>query len=104
ALYLSPTKALAQDQLRQMRGFALDEVRAETYDGDTPTTLRASIRRHANVVLTNPDMLHVGILPYHQLWRSFMKRLAFVVVDEAHALPGIFGSHVGMVLRRLRRV
>ena len=104
ALYLSPTKALAQDQLRQMRRFDLDDVKADTYDGDTPTTARAAIRRSANVVLTNPDMLHVGILPYHQLWRPFLKRLAFVIVDEAHVLRGIFGSHVGLVLRRLRRV
>jgi DEAD/DEAH box helicase domain-containing protein len=104
ALYLSPTKALAADQLRQMRVFDIDEVRAETYDGDTPTTVRASIRRGANIVLTNPDMLHIGVLPYHQLWRGFLSRLAFVVVDEAHVLRGIFGSHVSLVLRRLRRV
>jgi DEAD/DEAH box helicase domain-containing protein len=104
SLYLSPTKALAQDQLRQMGRFDIDEVKADTYDGDTPTSVRASIRRTANIVLTNPDMLHVGVLPYHQLWRGFLSRLAFVVVDEAHVLRGIFGSHVALVLRRLRRV
>jgi DEAD/DEAH box helicase domain-containing protein len=104
ALYLSPTKALAQDQLRQVDRLGVESVRAETYDGDTPSGARASIRRKANIVLTNPDMLHVGILPHHQLWTAFLKRLAFVVVDEAHVLRGIFGSHVALVLRRLRRV
>ncbi|MGH2760741.1 MAG: DEAD/DEAH box helicase [Actinomycetota bacterium] len=104
ALYLSPTKALAQDQLRQIERVPLEEVRADTYDGDTPTGVRASIRRKANFVLTNPDMIHVGILPYHQLWRPFLSKLAFVVVDEAHVLRGIFGSHVALILRRLRRV
>jgi DEAD/DEAH box helicase domain-containing protein len=104
ALYLSPTKALAQDQLRQVSRFDVEEIRADTYDGDTPTSLRASIRRNANLVLTNPDMLHVAILPHHELWRSFLRKLAFVVVDEAHVLRGIFGSHVALVLRRLRRM
>ena len=104
ALYLSPTKALAHDQLRQIAKFGLDEVRAETYDGDTPTSARASIRRRANVILTNPDMLHVAVLPHHELWRGFFASLAFVVVDEAHVLRGIFGSHVALVLRRLRRI
>jgi DEAD/DEAH box helicase domain-containing protein len=104
AIYLSPTKALAQDQLRQVRRFGLAQVHAETYDGDTPTSVRASIRRNANIVLTNPDMIHIGILPHHQLWRSFLSKLAFVVVDEAHILRGIFGSHVALVLRRLRRL
>jgi DEAD/DEAH box helicase domain-containing protein len=104
ALYLSPTKALAQDQLRQIARFELDEVRADTYDGDTPSNTRATIRRKANVVLTNPDMLHVGILPHHQLWKTLFEKLSYVVVDEAHVLRGIFGSHVALVLRRLRRV
>jgi DEAD/DEAH box helicase domain-containing protein len=104
ALYLSPTKALAQDQLRQIARFGLDDVRAETYDGDTPMSARASIRRNANLILTNPDMLHVGILPHHELWRPFLTKLAFVVVDESHVLRGIFGSHVALVLRRLRRL
>jgi len=104
ALYLSPTKALAQDQLRQIARFDLPDVRADTYDGDTPTSVRASIRRRSNVVLTNPDMLHISILPHHELWRGFFANLAFVVVDEAHVLRGIFGSHVALVLRRLRRI
>ena len=104
ALYLSPTKALAQDQLRQIARFEMDEVLADTYDGDTPNGARATIRRKSNVVLTNPDMLHVGILPHHQLWKTLFERLAYVVVDEAHVLRGIFGSHVALVLRRLRRV
>ncbi len=104
ALYLSPTKALAQDQLRQISRFELDEVRADTYDGDTPTSVRASIRRKANLVLTNPDMLHVGILPHHALWRGLFSRLSFVVIDEAHVLRGVFGSHVALVMRRLRRI
>ncbi|HYZ91503.1 MAG TPA: DEAD/DEAH box helicase [Actinomycetota bacterium] len=104
ALYLSPTKALAQDQLRQVARFGVDHVRAETYDGDTPMSVRASIRRNANLILTNPDMLHVGILPHHELWRPFLTKLAFVVVDESHVLRGIFGSHVALVLRRLRRL
>lgn len=104
ALYLSPTKALAQDQIRQITRFGVDGVFPETYDGDTPTSVRASIRRKANVVLTNPDMLHVGILSHHELWRPFLTKLAFVVVDESHVLRGVFGSHVALVLRRLRRL
>jgi DEAD/DEAH box helicase domain-containing protein len=104
ALYLSPTKALAHDQLRQTDRFDIEAVRAASYDGDTPTSERAAIRRTTNLVLTNPDMLHIGILPYHQRWRSFLRRLAFVIVDEAHVLRGVFGSHVALVLRRLRRV
>ena len=104
ALYLSPTKALAQDQLRQIDRFRLDGVRPDTYDGDTPNAARAAIRRKSNLVLTNPDMLHVGILPYHHLWKVFFQKLAFVVVDEAHVLRGVFGSHAALILRRLRRV
>ncbi len=104
ALYLSPTKALAQDQLRSVRSFALAGVRAATYDGDTPTAERALVRRTANLVLTNPDMLHQGILPAHERWAGFLARLAYVVVDEAHTLRGVFGSHVAAVLRRLRRL
>src|SRR5581483_1870982 len=91
ALYLSPTKALAQDQLRQVERFGLEDVRADTYDGDTPQSARASIRRRANVVLTNPDMLHFAVLPHHELWRAFLGKLTYVVVDEAHVLRGIFG-------------
>jgi DEAD/DEAH box helicase domain-containing protein len=105
ALYLYPTKALAQDQARALAAFGLSErVRPAIYDGDTPRESRAQIRRRANVVLTNPDMLHVGILPNHAAWGELFANLAFVVVDEAHVYRGVFGSHVANVLRRLRRI
>jgi DEAD/DEAH box helicase domain-containing protein len=107
ALYLFPTKALAQDQLRNLRELAAEarlDMHCGTYDGDTPRSARARIRKSAAVVLTNPDMLHVGILPNHRLWSRFLGDLRFVVVDEAHAYRGIFGSHVACILRRLRRL
>ena len=104
ALYLYPSKALAQDQARSLHAFGMDRVRQAIYDGDTPREQRSAIRRRANVVLTNPDMLHVGILPNHRAWADFFSNLALVVVDEAHVYRGVFGSHVGNVLRRLRRV
>lgn len=104
ALYLAPTKALAHDQLRAIRSFALTGVRAASYDGDTPAEERPMVRRNANLVLTNPDMLHQGILPGHERWSAFISQLALVVVDEAHTLRGVFGSHVAAVLRRLRRL
>lgn len=104
ALLLFPTKALAHDQLRSLRSWLVPGLRAVTYDGDTPPEERAWARRHANVVLTNPDMLHVGILPFHDRWATFLMRLRYVVVDELHTLRGIFGSHVAYLLRRLRRV
>ena len=104
ALYLFPTKALARDQLRQVRALLLPQVRAAVYDGDTPRAERPLIRRNANLVLTNPDMLHAGILPDHARWADFLLRLSLVVVDEAHVARGVFGSHVAMVLRRLRRL
>jgi DEAD/DEAH box helicase domain-containing protein len=104
ALYLAPTKALARDQLRALRAFRLPQVRAAAYDGDTPNAERAAIRRTANVILTNPDMLHVGILPGHRQWGDFLHRLALVIVDECHVARGVFGSHVAAILRRLRRV
>jgi DEAD/DEAH box helicase domain-containing protein len=104
ALYLYPAKALAQDQARALNAFRLDRVREAIYDGDTPREQRSAIRRRANVVLTNPDMLHLGILPNHRAWGDFFANLALVVVDEAHVYRGVFGSHVGNVLRRLRRV
>ena len=104
ALYLYPTKALAQDQARALNAFGLHKtVRPAIYDGDTPRSQRAAIRRRANVVLTNPDMLHVGILPHHHAWAQMLQDLRFVVVDEAHTYRGVFGSHVANVLRRLRR-
>ena len=103
-LYLSPTKALASDQLRAIRQLVLTQVRAAAYDGDTPPQERDWVRAHANVVLTNPDMLHHSLLPSHQRWAAFYKRLRFVVVDECHGYRGVFGSHVAAVLRRLQRV
>ncbi|MEU1842473.1 DEAD/DEAH box helicase [Micromonospora sediminicola] len=102
-LYLAPTKALAADQLRAVADLELDGVRPATYDGDTPRAEREWIRRHARFVLTNPDMLHHGILPGHAHWSGFLRRLAYVVVDECHTYRGVFGSHVAHVLRRLRR-
>jgi DEAD/DEAH box helicase domain-containing protein len=105
ALYLYPTKALAQDQARALASFGLSKrVRPAIYDGDTPREARAQIRRSANVVLTNPDMLHVGILPNHAAWADLFANLAVVVIDEAHVYRGVFGSHVANVLRRLRRI
>jgi DEAD/DEAH box helicase domain-containing protein len=105
ALYLYPTKALAQDQARALAAFGLGKVvRPAIYDGDTPREARLAIRRSANIILTNPDMLHVGILPNHGAWADFFTRLDAVVVDEAHVYRGVFGSHVGNVLRRLRRI
>lgn len=108
ALYLFPTKALAQDQLRGLQElfcphlFEVEEF--ATFDGDTPQAERAEIRKRARVILTNPDMLHIGILPNHQSWSRLLRHLKYVVVDEAHIYRGVFGSHVACVLRRLRRL
>jgi DEAD/DEAH box helicase domain-containing protein len=108
ALLLYPTKALAQDQLRAMGALGgaagVPGLVAVTYDGDTDPSARTWARRSAGVVLTNPDMLHVGVLPHHERWARFLSRLRYVVVDELHTLRGIFGTHVAHVLRRLRRV
>ncbi len=104
ALYLYPTKALAQDQARSLQRFGLHKaIRPAIYDGDTPRAQRSAIRKRANLIITNPDMLHVGILPHHAAWGDLFANLAFVVVDEAHVYRGVFGSHVANVLRRLRR-
>ncbi|MCW1249690.1 DEAD/DEAH box helicase [Acaricomes phytoseiuli] len=103
-LYLSPTKALAADQLSTLRGFDLATLRVASYDGDTDPSERRWIREHANIVLCNPDMLHIGILPNHAWWASFLRRLRYVVIDEVHSYRGVFGSHVSAVLRRLRRI
>ncbi len=104
ALYLYPTKALSQDQARGLTRLRLGGLRPAIYDGDTETERRAHIRRSANVILTNPDMLHVGILPNHGLWGNVLHNLEVIVVDEAHVYRGVFGSHVANVLRRLRRL
>jgi DEAD/DEAH box helicase domain-containing protein len=104
AIFLYPTKALAQDQLGKIQAFKLRGVHPSTYDGDTPHALRADIRRKANILLTNPDMLNIGILPNHESWADFLRNLEIIAVDEAHVLRGVFGSHVAAVLRRLRRV
>jgi DEAD/DEAH box helicase domain-containing protein len=104
ALYLYPTKALAQDQARAIGELAVPRVRAAIYDGDTPTERRWQIRKWANLVLTNPDMLHIGVLPRHDLWADVLHNLRYIVVDEAHVYRGVFGSHVANVLRRLRRM
>ncbi len=104
ALLVFPTKALAQDQLRSIAAPGFPGLVASTYDGDTEAPTRAWVRRHANVVLTNPEMLHVGILPFHARWATFLRRLQYVVIDELHVFRGIFGTHVAHVLRRLRRV
>jgi DEAD/DEAH box helicase domain-containing protein len=109
ALYLFPTKALAHDQLRALKALAggLPGARPPVfgpYDGDTPQATRTRLRRQAAVILTNPDMLHVGILPNHNLWADFLRNLRFVVVDEAHVYRGVFGSHVALIMRRLSRL
>jgi DEAD/DEAH box helicase domain-containing protein len=108
ALYLAPTKALAQDQKKHITELFTPDIVTrgdfDTFDGDTPGADRAAIRRDARFVLSNPDMLHVGILPNHQNWRRFLANLKYVVIDEAHYYRGVFGSHLGLVLRRLRRV
>ena len=110
ALYIYPTKALAQDQLGKWNALAkaagegVISPLAATYDGDTPQAARSRVRRTARVLLTNPDMLHAGILPNHPLWAEFFRHLRYVVIDEAHTYRGVFGSQVACVLRRLRRV
>lgn len=104
ALLVFPTKALARDQFRALHTLGIAEVTPVVYDGDTDQDTRVWARRHATAVLTNPDMLHIGILPSHGKWAPFFRNLRFVVVDEVHTLRGIFGSHVGNVLRRLRRI
>jgi DEAD/DEAH box helicase domain-containing protein len=104
ALYLYPTKALAQDQFRTLAGYRVPKLKPAIYDGDTPTEQRWQIRKWSNVILTNPDMVHIGLLPNHDRWGDVLANLKYVVVDEAHVYRGVFGSHVANVLRRLRRL
>src|SRR5262249_35599194 len=121
ALYLFPTKALAQDQLAELQAMceALDEgarqlqpsghdnapqIGVFTYDGDTPQDARRTIRSRAHLVLSNPDMVHSGILPHHPRWAKLFENLRYVIIDELHAYRGVFGSHLCNVLRRLRRI
>ena len=120
ALYLFPTKALAQDQLSTLRSFNIETfersnpstlpslagqaVSTAIYDGDTPQSARSAIRKNARIVLSNPDMLHTGILPHHTNWLEFFSNLKFVVIDETHTYRGVFGSHVANVIRRLKRI
>ena len=103
ALYLYPTKALAQDQLRALQDLKVPGVKPAIYDGDTEVERRWQIRKWSNLILTNPDMLHIGVLPHHDRWGDVLHNLRYVVVDEAHVYRGVFGSHVANVLRRLRR-
>jgi len=107
ALYLFPTKALSQDQLAELNRWTeklADEVRTFTYDGDTPQDARRAIRARGNLVITNPDMLHTGILPHHTKWERLFENLRYVVIDELHYYRGVFGSHLANVLRRLKRI
>lgn len=103
-LYLAPTKALAADQLAAIDALAVPSVRAATYDGDTATDERRWVREHANIVLSNPDLLHHTLLPQHERWAPFLRALRYVVVDECHTYRGVFGAHVAALLRRLRRI
>ena len=107
AIYMFPTKALAEDQLHELQA-ALDaagsEIRAFTYDGDTPQDARRAIRERANIILTNPDMLHSGILPHHTKWAKCFENLRYIVIDELHSYRGVYGSHLANLLRRLRRI
>lgn len=108
-MYIFPTKALAQDQRRSMKDLlrymnGLEDIMVETFDGDTPMDARNLIRDEGRIIFTNPDMLHITILPQESSWRTFLKNLKFVVVDELHVYNGLFGSHVAFIMRRLRRI
>src|SRR5438105_1156961 len=107
AMYIFPTKALAEDQLHEFQSAVEEmgsEIRAFTYDGDTPQDARKAIRERANIVLTNPDMLHSGILPHHTKWAKIFENLKYLVVDELHYYRGVYGSHLANLIRRLTRI
>ena len=107
ALYLFPTKALSSDQVAELYGMVERlgaDIKAYTYDGDTPASARRAIRQAGHVVVTNPDMLHSGVLPHHTKWVKLFENLKYVVIDEIHAYRGIFGSNLANVIRRLRRI
>src|SRR3954449_10508806 len=104
AIYIYPTKALAQDQARKLHELRARFLRHAIYDGDTPREERRAIRASSNLILTNPDMLNIGIMPHHHQWGDVLANLAWIVVDEAHVYRGVFGSHVANVLRRLQRL
>src|SRR5690606_8113554 len=107
ALYLFPTKALAQDQVAELQEFVNRmgaDIKTHTYDGDTPPTVRQAIRNAGHVVVTNPDMLHSAILPHHTKWVKLFENLQYIVIDEVHTYRGVFGSHVANVIRRLKRI
>lgn len=107
ALYIFPTKALAQDQKSEINEIieaSGADINSYTYDGDTPANIRQRVRKAGHVVITNPDMLHSAILPHHTKWVSLFENLKFVVIDELHTYRGVFGSHVANVIRRLKRI
>jgi DEAD/DEAH box helicase domain-containing protein len=103
-LYMAPTKALAADQLSSLHGLGIAGIHPSLFDGDTPVDVRDWVRAHSRWVLTNPDMIHRGLLPQHARWIRFLRRLKYVVIDECHAYRGVFGSHIALVLRRLLRI
>ena len=102
ALFIYPTKALAHDQLAVLDAFSA--VTANTYDGDTPQNKRSAVRNQSQIIITNPDMVHIGILPYHTNWEKFFSNLSYIIIDEMHSYRGVFGSHVANVIRRLKRI
>ncbi|RPI93909.1 MAG: DEAD/DEAH box helicase, partial [Spirochaetales bacterium] len=107
ALYLFPTKALSQDQLSELHGIITEtglDIKTFTFDGDTPNSARKAIRAAGNIVITNPDMLHSGILPHHTIWVKLFENLKYVVIDEIHSYRGVFGSHLANLMRRLQRI
>ena len=107
ALYLFPTKALSQDQVHELKSMIDDldvKIGAYTFDGDTPASARKAVRSAGHIVVTNPDMLHTGILPHHTIWIRLFENLKYVVIDELHHYRGVFGSHLANVMRRLKRI